>query len=551
MTNYQELHVATLETGLGRVTVRTEPDLPKNIVGAAVWLQPETKPSGTIPPPSYHFLHENYYNPVEFINDSWYWLEWNEDPKFRGYWSRTTNKIDRGQYHLGWKGRRAEATTPRPSIGPSFMVPRVRAKSASTQPQEEMQISPGDDNPIDTNPAQTELLASHFADQPIFEDIAEAIEGPQDRSHYLPTTLPSAFGLRPTSFNPIRVRSTTTGGATTAAVTHDTTRSITNAIKIDGQLKGQVPDSFDGDRTKTQTFTNAFNLFWMTNEDNVAMKSPYRHCTFFLGLLQGPQVEDWIVEQAKELRSKTLRRSDPIAKDDEALWDDLKQAFANNYTHTGRMEEARANLSKLKMEGDLIDDYISSFENLLSRGEIPRTEVGAIEKFKDGLKYGVLATILRRDTWPTTIDDWEEAACREVRHFRVIKESLRKKGNTFGSPRPTKWNSDFQNALKRQKKSDMVPMEIDAASTGKPSNQKWSAKNDKLKNEGQCFKCQKQGHIKKDCPEWKVTNKKPLARVTEAEEEPREGHKVARVIKSMDDQQREELLDAMINEMGF
>ena len=59
---------------------------------------------------------------------------------------------------------------------------------------------------------------------------------------------------------------------------------------------------------------------------------------------------------------------------------------------------------------DLIDDYISSFENLLSRGEIPRTEVGAIEKFKDGLKYGVLATILRRDTWPTTIDDWEEAA---------------------------------------------------------------------------------------------------------------------------------------------
>jgi len=94
-------------------------------------------------------------------------------------------------------------------------------------------------------------------------------------------------------------------------------------------------------------------------------------------------------------------------------------------------------------------------------------------------------------------------------------------------------------------------MEIDAASTGKPSNQKWSAKNDKLKNEGRCFKCQKQGHMKKDCPEWKVTNKKPLARVTEAEEEPKEGHKVARVIKSMDDQQREELLDAMINKTGF
>jgi hypothetical protein len=214
-------------------------------------------------------------------------------------------------------------------------------------------------------------LASQFAEQPIFEDIAEAIKGGQDRSHYLPATLPSASGLRPTSFNPIWVRSTTTGGATTAAATHDPTRLITNAIKIDGQLKGRVPDSFDGDRTKTQTFTNAFDLFWMTNEDNAAMKSPYRRCTFFLGLLQGPKVEDWVVEQAKELRSKTMRRSDPIAKDDEALWEDLKQAFANNYAHMGQMEEARADLSKLRMEGNLIDDYVSRFENLLSRGEIP------------------------------------------------------------------------------------------------------------------------------------------------------------------------------------
>src|SRR5882762_8972679 len=540
MTSYQELHIATLEAGLGRVTVRTEPDLPDSIVGAAVWLQPDAKASGDIPPPTYHALHENYYNPVEFINDSWFWLEWDENPKFRGYWSRTSNKIDRGQYHLGWKGRKAEAVTPRPISGPSFSTPRERAESASTQLQEEAQNIPEDDDFIDRNPEQTAALASQFAEQPIFEDIAEAIEGGQDRSHYLPTTLPSASGLRPTSFNPIRVRSTTTGGATTAAATHDPTRLITNAIKIDGQLKGRVPDSFDGDRTKTQTFTNAFDLFWMTNKDNAAMKSPYRRCTFFLGLLQGPKVEDWVVEQAKDLRNKTMRRSDPIAKDDETLWEDLKQAFTNNYAHTRRMEEARADLSKLQMEGDLIDDYISRFENLLSRGEIPRSEVGAIEKFKDGLKYGVLATILRRDTWPTTIDDWEEAAHREVRRFRVIKESLRKKGDVFGSPRPNKWNNDFQNALKRQKKSDVVPMEIDAASIGKPNKQKWSDKNDKLKSEGRCFKCQKQGHMKKDCPEWK---RKPLARIAEAEEEPKEGHKVARVIKSMDDQQREDLLD--------
>ena len=133
------------------------------------------------------------------------------------------------------------------------------------------------------------------------------------------------------------------------------------------------------------------------------------------------------------------------------------------------------------MDGNLIDDYISSFENLLSRGEIPRSEVGAIEKFKDGLKYGILAAILRRNTWPITIDEWEEAARREVRRFRVIKESLRKKGDAFSHTRQSKWNNNFQSTLK-QKKNDVVPMEIDAASTGRTNT--WSTKNDKLKKEG-------------------------------------------------------------------
>jgi hypothetical protein len=60
----------------------------------------------------------------------------------------------------------------------------------------------------------------------------------------------------------------------TIAATMDTTKVITNAIKLDGSLKGKVPEAFDGDHTKTQKFLNMFSLFWMNNEDNSHMKIP-------------------------------------------------------------------------------------------------------------------------------------------------------------------------------------------------------------------------------------------------------------------------------------
>jgi hypothetical protein len=103
------------------------------------------------------------------------------------------------------------------------------------------------------------------------------------------------------------------------AATHKATCLITNTVKIDGQLKGRVPDEFDSDRTKTQNFMNAFDLFWMTNDENTSMKVPYKRCTYFLGLLKGSNVEDWVINQTGILREKLNRRSDPITKTSETV----------------------------------------------------------------------------------------------------------------------------------------------------------------------------------------------------------------------------------------
>lgn len=83
------------------------------------------------------------------------------------------------------------------------------------------------------------------------------------------------------------------------------------------------------------------------------------------------------------------------------------------------------------MQGDQIDEYIAKFENLLKQAEIPCTEVGAIEKFHNGLQKGVTGAILKHNTWPTTIDEWEENARREVRRYAIMKEVLGGKSNPF------------------------------------------------------------------------------------------------------------------------
>jgi hypothetical protein len=85
----------------------------------------------------------------------------------------------------------------------------------------------------------------------------------------------------------------------------DTTKLITNAIKLDKNLKEKVPDFFDGNRAKTTKFINAFALFQMNNEDYSHMKNQYKRCTYFLGLFDGDKVDDWVEEQTDIFQEKT------------------------------------------------------------------------------------------------------------------------------------------------------------------------------------------------------------------------------------------------------
>ena len=403
------------------------------------------------------------------------------------------------------------------------------------------------------------MLAEHFEGLPSLKKVTKELEYSGEHIHYMPTMLPSAARLRPVSINPtfwpIKVCTTTE----TATTTHDATQLISNAIKLNGALKGTLSDNFDGNCTKIQTFMNAFDLFWMTNEEGTIMKSPNRQCTLFLGLLKETKVEDWINDQAVQLREKVNKRSNPVAKTDKVLWENLKEAFEDNYTYTSQIEQACSDLGQLEMSGNQIDKYIAKFENLLKHAEIPRTEVEAIEKFCNSLKKGLQIAILRCNDWSKTLNEWKEKAHREVRGFNIFKEVVKGTSNPFGS---SEWQQKAKKLFK-QKKKDNDAMQVDAVQVDTQKGKKRfnTEEQQHLKQEEWCFKCHKQGHIKTNCPNknrappkytlkpsktggQSTITEEPSAKIDETKD-------LARRVQVLDDEGRDALLQAMLEDSDF
>ena len=67
---------------------------------------------------------------------------------------------------------------------------------------------------------------------------------------------------------------------------------------------------------------------------------PYFHGMYFLLQIKGPLVNDWKNDQVEDLRTKTTRVQNPIARIEPALWNELEVAFMTTFTNTAKVQNA-------------------------------------------------------------------------------------------------------------------------------------------------------------------------------------------------------------------
>ena len=266
-----------------------------------------------------------------------------------------------------------------------------------------------------------------------------------------------------------------------------------------GRLRGEIPDTFAGDRAKTRKFKQQFKIYRGLNDNHEVMQTPYYRTMQALSLIKGPLVDDWKDDQIDELVEKVSRAANPIGRDEDRLWDEFVTAFDSAFTDSTQKQKAHAAIQQIKMRQDDLDGYVATFKHLAKESGYALDAEGTIHLFARGLKPGLLDAILHRDTQPNTMDEWVTQAQTEQQKFARRQAMRNPNFARYEWTQPTA----KRNGHRRHANDETVPMDVDPPVYGRLRQARTEADKSRFQIRGQCFYCERQGHMARDCPQKK------------------------------------------------
>ena len=111
---------------------------------------------------------------------------------------------------------------------------------------------------------------------------------------------------------------------------------------------------------------------------------------YFLSLCKGPVISKWANDHVVETRNKVTRTQNPIGRDEEVLWTDVRNAFIAAWTDTNKAENAYTALQQLKMYKNDLDGYIVEFNHLAHDAGYDTNNLATINIFAHGIEPWLL-----------------------------------------------------------------------------------------------------------------------------------------------------------------
>jgi hypothetical protein len=197
---------------------------------------------------------------------------------------------------------------------------------------------------------------------------------------------------------------------------------------------------------------------------------------------------NWVEEQMDWLDAQLTGGVPPTA---EQLWTTVITRFRQNYTDTAERTKSQQQLKELRMQKDGLDDYIAAFAALARKAGYGIDDVATLDMFQQSLPNLLYLNCVKFHH-PRTWVEWTDAA--RIQHYEYVMLRNRMKGG--GDRRPGPSREQWQNALGRAKDPNAMDIGRTCARATLTDDEK-----QKLQREGRCFRCQKQGHISRDCPQ--------------------------------------------------
>ena len=136
---------------------------------------------------------------------------------------------------------------------------------------------------------------------------------------------------------------------------------------------------------KAEDFIKEVKGYLCLNQDVAGFNSPMKKVAFMLTHMKGPKVANWV-----KTMGEMIEGLDPLVDNIPAVWTTFLDMFNAQYQDSTKEEKARAQLKNLRMKGNLIDEYVSDFEELVRMAGYATGSAETMTMFLDRVDPGIL-----------------------------------------------------------------------------------------------------------------------------------------------------------------